>query len=90
MIRVHLIIRGKVQGVGYRNNAKRRADLLGIRGWVKNLSDGSVEIIAQGSEQSIKEFITWCHKGALFAKVEDVVVEKNELSGDFWDFKIIR
>jgi acylphosphatase len=90
LIRVHLTITGKVQGVGYRNNAKRRADLLGIRGWVKNLSDGNVEIVAQGSERGVEEFITWCQKGALFAKVENVAVEREELAGDFWDFKIIR
>jgi len=90
LIRIHLIVKGKVQGVGYRNNAKRRADQLGLRGWIKNLSNGSVEIIAQGSEKKIEEFVAWCQKGPIISTVEEVQIEKQEPDTDFWDFKVIK
>lgn len=76
---VHLIIKGKVQGVFYRASAKDKALELGIRGWVKNIPDGHVEILANGNKQDLEKFIEWCSKGPSKAIVDDVIVsESNE------------
>ena len=63
---------GKVQGVAFRYSAQHYANKLDIKGYAKNLPNGSVEIIAQGSEENIQSFVVWCHKGPSRAKVENV------------------
>jgi acylphosphatase len=73
---VHLIIKGKVQGVFYRQSAKKEAVKLGINGWVKNNEDGTVEAVATGSEEQIQRFIKWCRQGPTLAHVSEVVVTK--------------
>jgi acylphosphatase len=90
MIRAHLKIYGRVQGVGFRSNTRRQARRLGIKGWVKNLQDGSVEVVAQGLGENIDELISWCHRGPPTANVSKVEVEKTEVEEEFQDFKIIR
>jgi len=69
---VKILVSGRVQGVLFRSNTKRRADQLGIYGWVRNLPDGKVEIIAQGTTENLNQLISWCKKGPIFAKIEDV------------------
>ena len=86
---VRLIIKGKVQGVFYRATAKDVADLIGIKGWVKNLPDDNVEIIATAAEDVLQKFIAWCKQGPPKAKVDEVIVE--ELNPEeFKGFKIMR
>ncbi len=70
---VHLIIKGKVQGVFYRQSAKKEAVKLGIKGWVKNNEDGTVEAVATGSEEQIQHFIKWCRQGPTLAHVSEVI-----------------
>jgi acylphosphatase len=74
---LHLRITGRVQGVWFRASAKEKADALGITGWVRNCEDGSVEVLAQGSEEELKEFVKWCHHGPPSATITDVQ-EQNE------------
>lgn len=74
----HILIFGKVQGVFYRVEAKRKALEFGLSGWVKNLEDGSVEIFVQGDKKEIKELIEWCRKGPRRSFVEEVKVEWSE------------
>lgn len=71
---VHLVIKGKVQGVFYRASAKDRAEDLGITGWVKNTREGFVETVASGDDKAVQQFIEWCKKGPSNARVDDVVV----------------
>ncbi len=83
--KVHLLIFGKVQGVFYRIETKKRADELGLSGWVRNTSDGGVEIVARGEEKSLRKLIDWCRSGPERAVVERVDVVwmdegENELS----------
>lgn len=86
---VRLTIKGKVQGVFYRATAKDVADLLGIKGWVKNLPDRNVEIRATAFEENLQKFIDWCKQGPPKAKVDEVIVD--ELSPEeFKGFRIIR
>ena len=86
---IRLTIKGKVQGVFYRATAKDVADLTGIKGWVKNLPDNNVEIIATASEDVLQKFINWCKQGPLRARVDEVIVEELELR-EFNGFKVIR
>lgn len=71
---VHLVIKGKVQGVFYRASAKEKAEDLGITGWVKNTREGFVETVACGNDKAVQQFIEWCKKGPSNARVDDVVV----------------
>lgn len=86
---IRLIIKGKVQGVFYRAHTKEIADLIGIKGWVRNLPDNNVEIMATAADDVLKKFIGWCKQGPPRAKVDEVIVE--ELGPEeFNGFRIIR
>jgi acylphosphatase len=80
-VRAHVFISGKVQGVGYRASAWDMAALLHINGWIRNLRDGRVEAIFEGSSSPIEEMIRWCHQGPPVAQVSQVVVEYESAEG---------
>jgi acylphosphatase len=73
MTTVHLLIKGKVQGVFYRASAKEAAERLHITGWVKNTPEGYVEVFAQGEDGDLRQFVEWCRKGPDQAVVSEVV-----------------
>ncbi|MCL6436511.1 MAG: acylphosphatase [Leptolyngbyaceae cyanobacterium HOT.MB2.61] len=75
LVRAHAFISGIVQGVGYRFTTQDVALQLGVRGWVRNLPDGSVEAVFEGPEESVKEMIRWCHQGPRGAVVHEVSVQ---------------
>ncbi len=87
--RAHLLVKGLVQGVFYRSSARQVGRQLGLNGWVKNLPDGRVEIIIEGEEEKIEEFIKWCWKGPPSALVDNVDVSYSEALGEFNDFSIV-
>lgn len=68
-------VTGKVQGVGYRASAVRQAHMLGIGGWVRNASDGSVEALLQGNPDAIDRMLQWMRQGPPAARVTDVLHE---------------
>jgi len=70
---VHLLIKGKVQGVFYRASAKTAAERLHITGWVKNTPEGHVEALASGEEGDLRQFVEWCRKGPAEAVVSEVI-----------------
>lgn len=77
--RVRVTIRGRVQGVGFRAHCQREAQLAGVRGWVRNQWDGSVEALFQGPADAVDRMVAWCHDGPRMADVESVeVAEANE------------
>ena len=86
---VHLIIKGRVQGVFYRASAKNVAEEIGVTGWIKNTEEGNVEAMVTGSENQLRKFIEWCKVGPRKAIVTDVVVSNKE-EGDFTSFEVIR
>lgn len=86
---VHLLIKGKVQGVFYRASAKDVAEQLCLTGWVRNTKDGDVEAMATGDEDRVKEFIEWCNKGPRKAEVHKVIVTKQE-EKTFEGFSIVK
>jgi acylphosphatase len=75
----HLLIKGKVQGVFYRDSARKEAKRLGISGWVKNTMEGNVEALITGDENQLNTFVAWCREGPPLAKVDDVIVTKTDL-----------
>lgn len=88
--RIHLVVRGRVQGVYFRATAQREARQHGLSGWVKNRPDGSVEIIAEGEEDDVKDFLTWAHTGPSTARVDAVDVRWRSYTGEYTDFRITR
>lgn len=77
----HVFVSGKVQGVGYRASAADTATLLKLNGWVRNLRDGRVEAVLEGTKPDVEEMIRWCHQGPPTAVVREVAVEYMEPSG---------
>jgi len=86
--RVHILISGLVQGVWFRSSTRSKAIALGVKGWVRNLPDGRVEVMAEGKEKELKELIKWCYTGPPGASVRDVEVEWSKATGEFSDFVI--
>ncbi len=76
-----LLISGKVQGVGYRFSCMEAAYKHAIKGYVRNKSDGSVYVEAEGAGEALDRFVEWCRKGPMWARVTDVVVEEGEVKG---------
>ena len=72
---VHLLIKGRVQGVAYRASAKDKAISLSLTGWVRNTAAGDVEAVVSGAAERIQTFIDWCRQGPPAAEVGEVVVE---------------
>ncbi|MFO1315940.1 MAG: acylphosphatase [Burkholderiales bacterium] len=69
-----LVVRGRVQGVGYRHAAVEAARGIGVAGWVRNRPDGTVEALAQGTAADVERFVAWCRRGPPLARVDDVEV----------------
>lgn len=67
-----ILVQGKVQGVSFRFYTRKKAQELGIRGWVRNTPEGSVEIEAEGNEQQLATFYSWCARGPVLAKVAQI------------------
>jgi len=88
MIRAHLYVRGRVQNVGFRSSTRRKALQLGLRGWVRNLYDGRVEVVAEGPEERVDELIEWCRRGPLTAHVTGIEVIREEPAGEFSTFGV--
>ena len=87
--RVHLIISGFVQGVFYRASTRDTAERLGLKGWVRNLSDGNVEAIFEGPIDKLQECIEWCRQGPPGARVTSINEKGGDFSGEFKGFNII-
>jgi len=88
MTEIHCIISGKVQGVAYRAYVQDAATELELTGWARNLPDGAVEIVAQGTPDTLKEFVEYLHEGSLTSKVEGVSVDWQTPKTEYSDFSI--
>ena len=89
MKRIRIFVYGKVQGVFFRYHTRRKAQSLGIKGWVKNREDGSVEILADGMEETLKNFVRWCRLGPPDARVEKIEIIEEKIKEKINDFEII-
>ncbi|PIY59804.1 acylphosphatase [Candidatus Woesearchaeota archaeon CG_4_10_14_0_8_um_filter_47_5] len=89
MKELHLIISGRVQGVFYRHHARKKAAELGVTGFVRNLPDGTVEVVAQGGKMQLTELMMWCRSGPDWAQVDDMKVEWRDVAArEFSGFEI--
>ena len=82
IIAKHLLIRGRVQGVGYRQATVDQARRLKLRGWVRNRSDGDVEALVFGEPQAVDQLIRWARHGPPSARVTDVEVSNVDPAGE--------
>ncbi len=87
-LRVHAIIKGKVQGVCFRLETKHAADNNGVRGWVRNLADGSVEAVFEGEKQKVNKVLEWCRRGPAMSRVTSIETFVEPFGEVFADFRI--
>lgn len=84
---LHVIVEGRVQGVGFRAHVERAARERGLRGWVRNRSDGSVEAVFRGEEEDVQSMIVACHRGPRMSLVREVRSEPHP-PGDWRGFEV--
>ena len=89
LVRVRVFASGRVQGVAYRFFAEKYAARMGITGWARNLQDGRVEVLAEGSGENIEAFLERLREGPRLARVENVVVRREASTGEFRDFQVV-
>ncbi|MSU55463.1 MAG: acylphosphatase [Candidatus Taylorbacteria bacterium] len=89
MKRLECVVSGRVQGVMYRDFAKRKALSLGLKGTVENLVDGNVMVVVEGEEKELQHYLFFIKKGSFFSKVRNVKDEWLDPQRKFSDFKII-
>ena len=86
--RLHAIIRGHVQGVGFRHNTRMTARRLNINGWVRNNPDGTVEVVAEGLADAFDEFEDFLRSGPRAARVQSIDIDWESPTGEFDRFKV--
>jgi acylphosphatase len=86
--RVHVFVKGDVQGVFFRKETKSRADSVRLKGWVHNRADGTVEAVFEGEENDVQSLIEFCRHGPPRAVVTDVKVKREAYVGEFEHFEI--
>lgn len=86
MVRAHIIVEGKVQGVSFRAGTVEAALAHGVSGWVRNNPDGAVEAVLEGTEPSVNRLIEWCRKGPPMARVERLNLSWEPFKDEFDDF----
>jgi len=86
--RLHVIWTGRVQGVGFRYTAESVALELGLVGWVRNLPDGRVEAVSEGSEEALKTFLERIARGSMQLHIRQTIVDWSEPTGEFEQFQI--
>jgi acylphosphatase len=87
-VRAHVRIEGRVQGVCFRMETQRAAKQRNLTGWVKNLPDGSVEAVFEGSDGDVRSMLTWCETGPPLARVNRVALEWESCCEDLDAFRI--
>jgi acylphosphatase len=88
LVRAHIFVKGRVQGVAYRFFAERIAVRAGVTGWVRNLADGRVEVLAEGPAGTIEDFLDQLKAGPRLARVDEFDVRREPPTGEFRDFRI--
>ena len=86
--RMHLIVEGRVHGVGFRFTTRDKGKILGLTGWVKNNPDGSVEVLAEGEEENLSKLLEFCRNGPSMAHVVDIKINWSDCEDEFDSFSI--
>ncbi|MFQ6025573.1 MAG: acylphosphatase [Nitrosopumilaceae archaeon] len=87
--RVRLFIKGRVQGVFFRQAVKVTAKKKKVTGWVRNLPDGRVEVLVEGDDVAVSGVVEWCHAGPANARVEDLEIRNEKYKGEFSKFEVM-
>jgi acylphosphatase len=87
-INVNVLIYGKVQGVWFRASTKKKADEIGLTGWVKNRTDGCVEAVFEGEEKQVNKMINWCRQGPPLSNVKKIEIKNQKLDNKINGFHI--
>ncbi len=87
-VRAEVRVTGRVQGVWFRQSTKDTAERYGVKGWVRNNPDRSVEAVFEGEENAVRAVVAWCRNGPELALVADVQLEWKTTTGEFTDFRI--
>lgn len=85
---LHIIVKGRVQGVYFRFYTQKQAVKLNLKGFVRNLPNGNVEILACGNQTDLQQLTRWCHKGPILAKVDSVIATPTSCNDIFETFEI--
>ncbi|WP_457568535.1 acylphosphatase [Desulfurobacterium sp.] len=85
---LHAFVSGRVQGVGYRAFTRSKAKALGLKGFVRNLPDGRVEVVAEGEEDKLEKLLEYLKQGPFLAEVKDVKYTYSNYRGVYEDFEI--
>ena len=80
-VRQHVVVSGRVQGVGFRAAARAKAEACGVAGWVRNRSDGSVEAAFEGDAEAVAALVAFCRTGPRLARIERVEVREEPAEG---------
>ncbi|OFW65120.1 MAG: acylphosphatase [Actinobacteria bacterium RBG_13_63_9] len=82
LVRVHIFVEGRVQGVNFRSSAWKEANRLGVSGWARNLPDGRVEAVYEGSREAVEELLDWTRHGPEWARVTAMAIHDGEPRGE--------
>jgi acylphosphatase len=88
MKRVHVYIKGRVQGVFFRAATQKTAKGLSLTGWVRNMTDGRVEACFEGKDENVDQMLNWCHIGPPVARVDEVLDTEEPCTNEFRDFSV--
>lgn len=88
-VRAHVLIAGRVQGVSFRAYARDKARAANVEGWIRNLPDGRVEAVFEGSRPAVQRLVSWCYSGPAHAHVEKVEVTWEQPTGKEGGFSIV-
>ncbi|MCK5183553.1 MAG: acylphosphatase [Candidatus Heimdallarchaeota archaeon] len=89
-IRVEIVVKGLVQGVSFRVYTRRKASSLGLTGYVRNLSNGDVEVVAEGKRNQLLQLVKWLRKsGSPASNVTDVIIEWSEKLTNYTSFRVV-
>ncbi|HHL35061.1 MAG TPA: acylphosphatase [Desulfobulbaceae bacterium] len=85
---IHAVVHGRVQGVYFRDYTRREARHLGVCGWVRNLIDGTVEVVAEGAPEDVDRFLAWLHEGSPMSKVTAVDFSEETQCNNYSSFVV--
>jgi len=88
MKRMHAFVAGRVQGVSFRYYTRQSAQQLNVVGWVRNLPDGRVEVVAEGPESALRQLERFLQRGSPAARVRQVTCDWSDATGEFRDFAL--
>ena len=88
MVTKRIFVEGMVQGVGFRFHTQKQALAMGVRGWVRNLDDGRVEVLAQGPSAAVKPLMEWLRRGPQRARVDKLTESDEDYSENFDSFEV--